>query len=451
MSEIKAAPSKQMQALREAYLKVDAYQPVYKFESEFQSRPVSRTCLDRCELLYNEFGADAMNLRILDVGCSMGYLTFYFADKGSDVTGMDLHEPNLVFCRALSDATGIRASFVRGDFSLDFTSSLQHGRFDVVFLFSVLHHVINRFGVDETKRMMAHLLEKADVLYVELARKSEDVAFDWKGRLPEDELEIFDGIPNVEINLLGEFPALGATAIRPLYRVRKTTRKIGRIEQSGVTVQRSKIRDGRTKDRKYYVSEQIFTKTFIFSSKNIEVYNKFCREIFVYERVGADPHFLPLLGVGMEGDCGSLIFPRISGDPLSIELPHRHFPLRKTALSALSILVTLAKAGLFWNDFRTHNLAFYGDTLIGFDFETANAVELENTRTLFLWLLFELQSRAPQAIKHKIFQQNLRDIPPPPLSLEEYAAEIREIAAAAVQAPDTRSFLRGAARFLVET
>jgi SAM-dependent methyltransferase len=446
MANVEGVESAAWTKLQAAYSKVDAYQPVFKFEGSFRSRAVSRGCEDRCEFLYKELGDDTPNLRILDVGCSMGYLSLFFAEKGASVTGLDFHEPNIDFCRTLSEITGIRASFTRAKFSMEYCRTVERGDYNVVFLFSVLHHVVSEFGLRTTQDMMADLLDKADVIYVELARRSEDVKFAWKDKLPENELDIFSGIPNLDVCLLGEFPALGETTIRPLYRVRKKTKRFGRIEHRDFEVQYSAIRDGRTRDRKYYVTDGLFTKCFIFSRQNMETFNRFSREACAYNFLGRHRNVLPVHGIEVAGRTATITFPKLTGKPLSLLLHERDLPLRETALSLLSLLVAFDSVGLFWNDLRAHNIAFYGKTLVGFDFETANAIELENTRSLFLWLLWDLASRKPRSAEHNIFQHKLLDVPVPPLKAEEYPEELRDIALIALEAADTRTFLRKSAQ-----
>jgi SAM-dependent methyltransferase len=344
--ESKTAPSSKGQPdlapLRAAYKNVDGYQPVYKLEDHFADRSVSRICRDRCAFLHEHIGAESRNLRILDVGCSMGYISLYFAEIGAQVTGLDYQQTNVAFCRILSETLGIKATFERNDFSLELCNSLREGQYDVVFIFSVLHHVINKYGLLATQTMMAELLDKTDVLYVELARNSEDVSFDWKGRLPADELEIFAGIPGLEVERLKDFPALGGTTIRPLYRVRKSAKTFNGIRHLDIKVSRSFIRDGRSSDRKYFVTDHLFTKAFIFSKAGPETYNKFCREVATYHRIAGHPNFLPMLGCEIRGNLGLLTLPHIGSPTLLDELPNGRFRLRQTSIAVISILRALA-------------------------------------------------------------------------------------------------------------
>ena len=72
----------------------------------------------------------------------MGYISLFFASKGATVTGIDSN-PN--------------------------QTSLLEGEYDVVFWFSVLHHIVFKYGLRETQSMTSRLLDVADVLFVELA------------------------------------------------------------------------------------------------------------------------------------------------------------------------------------------------------------------------------------------------------------------------------------------
>ncbi|WP_191970946.1 class I SAM-dependent methyltransferase [Methylobacterium soli] len=431
-----------LDALKAAYAKVDAYQPVFGLESTFTGRPISRQCADRCELLDSYLGTTAPNLRILDVGCSMGYLSLYFAKKGARVTGLDSHQPNLDFCTTLANTLGTSASFVRGEFSIGFLESLKPGAFDVMFLFSVLHHVVAKFGLEATRLMMDRVLSISDEIYVELARNTEAVSFEWKNKLPANELDIFSGIEDLEITRLGEFPALGETTIRPLYRVRKTAKRINGIRHSEMSVMRSAIRDGRTRDRKYYVSDAAFTKCFIVEPDKLETYNRFACEVAAYKMLGRDRSILPLLGSSIDGNLALITLPTVSGGKLSEVLPSGDFPLRATALSILSILQRFSDSNLYWNDFRAHNLAFYGGELVAMDFETASPVEREHTLNLLLWMLWDLQTRRSNTVENNVFQHGLMTIPRPPVDETAFSGEIRDIASATLKAVSLKALLQ---------
>jgi 2-polyprenyl-3-methyl-5-hydroxy-6-metoxy-1,4-benzoquinol methylase len=111
--------------IRKAYAEVDAYQPVYKLESRFSERSLSRIFSDRCEVLAQELGAAISKLPIMDVGCSMGYLSLYFAERGAQVNGIDHNPANIGFCQVLSSLLEIPAEFKVREFSEPFCNTLS--------------------------------------------------------------------------------------------------------------------------------------------------------------------------------------------------------------------------------------------------------------------------------------------------------------------------------------
>lgn len=434
-------PADKMKLLETAYSKVDAYQPVFGFEERFGARPVSRNCKDRCDLLDKYLKKDAPNLRILDVGCSMGYISLHYARAGALVTGLDAHQPNIEFCNVLADTNNIRATFKNDVFSEEFCRDMKEGEFDVAFLFSVLHHVITKYGLERTQRMMADLLDKVDIAFLELARRTETVSFSWKDKLPDNELAILDGIPEVEVTLLGEFPALGMTTSRPLYLVRKKSKYINGILHKDLLVNRSVIRDGRTRDRKYVLTDNLFTKIFNVNINSLESYNRYCLEISARRALGDSQNFLPVLGNSLRGQTASITYPRIDGPILSDILPKGGFDKRKLMLSMISILRDFYNAGLYWNDLRAHNLAIHNGRLVAFDLETSGPVERENTYHLMLWLIWDIATNKSQTNAHRVFERPLLSIPAPDLPVKEFSEGVRDIAELALSAGSLRSFM----------
>ncbi len=93
------APSaEQLEKLREAHKKVDPYQPLYGVEGFGDPQRQSN---DRCEAICSHFGDQVDGLRVLDVGCYIGYLTFYLADRGAKTTGWDYWAKNIDVCTQL--------------------------------------------------------------------------------------------------------------------------------------------------------------------------------------------------------------------------------------------------------------------------------------------------------------------------------------------------------------
>jgi 2-polyprenyl-3-methyl-5-hydroxy-6-metoxy-1,4-benzoquinol methylase len=434
------APSAhELAELRSLYAQVDAYQPVYKLEHQFSNKSVSRDCVDRCKLLQEDLGVDLPNLRILDVGCSMGYLTLFLADKGASTLGIDAHAPNVAFCRSLARALGVDARFEVDVFNEAFTQKLQEGEHDVVLLFSVLHHVVAKYGLASVQKMMSRVLDSSDVIYVELARKSEDVPFAWRDSLPADELDIFAGIPDLRITKLAELPALGGTVARPLYKVVKVAESYCGHEHRPLSIERSAIRDGSTRNRKYASSPTLFTK--LFNIEQEDSYRRFLSERDIAQRVVAHANFPTLLASEQRGKLGVLTYKKLSGKTLMSALYEgEKIDSGRIAVNLANILTFLSDINVFWNDLRSHNLVLTEDQAVAVDFEVAGRHEIEHTLNIFLWLLYDLHSGSLQTQKRQIFASGPMNVGRPPVSPEKLKGCVSEVASVAWKCENIKHF-----------
>jgi hypothetical protein len=87
------------------------------------------------------------------------------------------------------------------------------------------------------------------------------------------------------------------------------------------------------------------------------------------------------------------------------------------------------------------------DTLYAIDLETSAPIELEHTLNLFLWMLVDLQSNAPETQNKKVFQAalsagGLMKIRPPSLAVNQYDPTLADIAEAALASNNINDFLR---------
>ncbi|MHC5719169.1 MAG: class I SAM-dependent methyltransferase, partial [Nostoc sp.] len=212
--------------------KIEYYQPLYKIPSLLKNSVPQRTCEDRCQAIENTLltlGNNLTGIKILDVGSSLGYNSFFFAERKAHVLGIDNNIENVLASRLISEINGINIDFKVAEFDLDYSNLIQKSEYDVVFLLSVIHHIIYSKGLEYTKEMMEILLDKVPVIIVELAVKdeeNEDKDLYWREALPNDSLSIFENCQDIHINLIGYFSTHFSSVKRPLYAISKKIIKV---------------------------------------------------------------------------------------------------------------------------------------------------------------------------------------------------------------------------------
>lgn len=84
----------------------------------------------------------APGMRVLDVGGGPGRYSIHLAERGCDVTLVDLSAGNVEFARAEAARRGLRLRAMQGDACA--LGELAHGRFDAVLLMGPLYHLQGR-------------------------------------------------------------------------------------------------------------------------------------------------------------------------------------------------------------------------------------------------------------------------------------------------------------------
>ena len=198
----------------------NVYQPLYNYPFEPAIGPL-RPCEDRCRAVEAAMDGRVTGRRLWDAGCSLGYNTLYFVDRGMVGRGSDIDPRNVSLCQEIQRYTPGEATFVQEELSAETVAQIASGEYDYAFFFSLLHHIVQNKGLDYVQAMMRDLTERIPVLFVELALKSETPppGYTWDAYLPEDELEIFATCGALDIQLVGHFATHVGPVERPLYRV----------------------------------------------------------------------------------------------------------------------------------------------------------------------------------------------------------------------------------------
>lgn len=101
--------------------------------------------------------------RVLDIGGGPGRYSLYLAERGCDVTLVDLSPANVAFALAKADERGLKLTGIAGN-ALDI-ESLADGGFDHVLLMGPLYHILEADGRETAVRAALSRLRDGGMLY----------------------------------------------------------------------------------------------------------------------------------------------------------------------------------------------------------------------------------------------------------------------------------------------
>lgn len=126
----------------------DIYQPIPLDGFEITFNYSGRKCKDRLQFIKDQiikkFGDK--KIKILDVGCNLGYFVFELAKLGHSVTGIDCNEKFVNICKFLTENHfnfESKPNFIYS--SIDRTNIDLLKGYDLVLCFSVIHHFKDKF------------------------------------------------------------------------------------------------------------------------------------------------------------------------------------------------------------------------------------------------------------------------------------------------------------------
>ncbi len=168
---------------------VEALPEVYQniFNHPEYNEDTSRNCEERLGCLtgivkaYQEYSG-TKELKVLDLGCAQGFYSFSLASLGCEVRGIDFNEQNIALCKELQQENGLSCLFEKDIVSTELIDQIEDGLYDVIMIFSVIHHIANEHGFEYAKTIMTKLAGKAKFVLTELAVKEEPLY--WKKNLP---------------------------------------------------------------------------------------------------------------------------------------------------------------------------------------------------------------------------------------------------------------------------
>lgn len=343
---------------------MDPYQPIWGLN--IQQNP-KRSCQDRCKQIFQYFDNNVESLKILDVGCSLGYVSSYFADKGAVVEGWDYGDGNVEVCNLSKDISGLDIKYSIKTFNLTTVNEISENQYDIVLILSVIHHTIAEYGIKSVKEMISTLLDKVPFVIFELAQKGEDSNLYWDKHVPEDIFSIFDS--NITIEKIGAFNNHLSDKTRPLIIAYKNSIKVNNKTYLINKISKSPYKGHMHPNRLYYWGSEIFIKKIYFNKVKDDRFNlneQIIKELFFDIEKRYKYKFCPeLLDFEINNDFVIMVYRKIKGHVLSEILDtlplDKKFQIIKSVYDAVK---QFELDGFYHNDIRTWNVMY--------DFETGS-------------------------------------------------------------------------------
>ena len=377
-----------------------SYQPIYGLEEIFGQSTRQSHLTDNCAFVEKHFAGNQhkQHVHILDIGCNNGYVSFHLARSFPHVVGFEINPPHLELCRSLAAYHDSTARF----FNQDLLSLMDSGEADLVnvdcvLLFNVVHQLIFARSLGYVKTFLARLTRQVDVVFVELATRSDYKPHGKDHLLPTDPAEVLSECRDCDIELLKKSP-------RPLYALRRRRVRIGG-EDLCVTGVHFSEHPNAAISRKYYAFADRFMKVIRFTPLQHPV--TFHAEVGALLKVRGKEVGPRLLDWQVNASAGVILMERIYGPPLNTCLAEfADDLLRKRILGEmLRIGAVIHKAGFFQNDFSAHNFILTAPGQLRLlDFEQSRQHPIFDHFAFLLWIVNDLYKQAPQSYEKRIYE-----------------------------------------------
>ncbi|MCX5980807.1 MAG: protein kinase [Nostocales cyanobacterium LacPavin_0920_SED1_MAG_38_18] len=391
--------------------KIEYYEPLYKIPCLLKNSVPQRKCEDRCQAIENTLltlGNNLTGIKILDVGSSLGYNSFYFADRKAHVFAIDNNVDNVLASRLISELNGIDVCFRVAEFDLDYINLIQQSEYDVILLLSVIHHIIYLKGLEYTKKMMKILLDKVPVIIVELAIKDEETeGKDLIEALPNDSLSIFESCQDVHINLIGYFSTHLSLVKRPLYAISKKVVKVNNnVYQIDKLIWKAYKDSSIPSGRIYYFSQNKFIKEYLFLNRldyikndnKAQIISEIANFIALNDEIDGVPKFFDY---EINDQKAYIVLENIQGQLLCDIVNDLDSVNQKRIINQLiQVLEKIEKKGLYHNDIRTWNIMISEQETFIIDMGLASPIEKERNINSFLWILWSLNHNSREGTEY---------------------------------------------------
>lgn len=394
--------------------KTQFYQPLYNL-SVIKKKSAERICIDRADAIYQQMSSWGKGGSILDIGCNMGFFSHFFADRGFQVSGIDMNPNNITLCNLLQKVNQPRIHFSVDVFSDTFIEKLPNNQYETAFLFSVIHHVIYAKGLDYAQKLLASLLDKIPVLFIELALKSEASKSPWRQVAPENELDVFAQCKDITIRKLGYYETPRGIVRRPLYMVTKN--RMNLCGEMRSVLSRSYSTYQNTHTHAYDCGDVYVEKHLLNNNKQTALSS----EINHFKKLPKNDFLPTLLSETTFDNRIEVAYTKLPGKNLhECLVAGESLPTVAIVKDIIQGLTFLFEQGIYHNAVRLQNFIFDGTKTKILNLVEADSSEKESTNIALLWLISQLVhfqdyvlaaplQKAPE-LKLEALPEELRDI-----------------------------------------
>lgn len=102
--------------------------------------------------------------KVLDIGGGPGRYSFFLAEKGCDVTLMDLSDANIAFAQSKAAELGLRINVLQGD--ARYADHMMEGPYDHILLMGPLYHLLEEKERAQAVKAALGLLKTGGTIYI---------------------------------------------------------------------------------------------------------------------------------------------------------------------------------------------------------------------------------------------------------------------------------------------
>ena len=400
----------QVTKLKRMLNEVEYYQPAYMIGG-IDLTP-QRECKDRCRIIEKSLNNSIAGLRILDIGSSLGYICYYFADKSAVTEGWESNPKNVEIARLIGQINGLPTKFKTKELYLDSLDDIHIGEFDIVIILSVLHHIIHYKGLQYVQEIIKNLIDKVPILILELALKNEDETLFWNEAQPENELEIFNLIKDeIIIEKIGEFPTHLSLKQRPLYKISKKKKNIMINDKLYLYDKKTNFAYSGSEfpylhselSRNYY-----FSKKYIIKEYSVKIFDDNMKQITTeinnmlllndISRIKTTK----LIDFEVSNNRAVVVLARDDGDLISDILDKKEIDPEKVARDVLEFLSVLEENNYHHNDIRSWNILWNGDNAQVIDYGLMSPIVKDDDIISLLKVLEAILMKCKESSVHGI-------------------------------------------------